>query len=157
MMRRLVPILIALALSGCALLSPERSLAPATGQVEPLPGAESAPTGAAASLGSASARAEDLDLTTPEEKAAALAAAPASGERALGRVVVALGPPAEQGLWLSSALVTEVRQGRIETAQGTSLAVELRPAEGPALMSLAAFQALGLPLTGLPEILVFAN
>jgi hypothetical protein len=101
-------------------------------------------------------RAEVLDTTTPEEKAAALAAPAASGERALGSVVVALGPPAEQGLWLSTSLVSETVQGRVETAGGTSLAVELRPGTGGALLSLAAFQALGLNLTELPEIRVFA-
>jgi hypothetical protein len=73
----------------------------------------------------------------------------------LGRVVVALGPPAEQGIWLSTSLVTEAVQGRVETAGGKSLAVELRPGTGGALLSLAAFQALGLSLTDLPEIRVF--
>jgi hypothetical protein len=68
---------------------------------------------------------------------------------------VALGPPGDQGLWLSTALVQEVAQGRVVTADGTSLAVELRPGSGGALLSLAAFQALGLPLTALPELRVF--
>jgi hypothetical protein len=111
---------------------------------------------ATASLGTRAVRAEVLDTTTPEEKAAALAAPAATGERELGRVVVALGPPAEQGLWLSAALVRETVRGRVETASGKSLAVELRPGTGGALLSLAAFQALGLSLTELPEIRVFA-
>jgi hypothetical protein len=53
--------------------------------------------------------------------------------------------------------VTNVTQGRIETAAGQSLAVELRPGTGGSLLSLSAYQALGLPLTGLPEIAVYAN
>jgi hypothetical protein len=69
--------------------------------------------------------------------------------------VVALGPPAEQGLWLSSALVGAVAQGRVTTASGQSLTLELRPGTGAALLSLAAFQALKLPLTDLPEVTVF--
>ena len=68
---------------------------------------------------------------------------------------MALGPPAEQGLWLSTALVSAPVQGRIETAAGKSLTLELRPGTGGALLSLAAFQALGLSLTDLPEVAVY--
>ena len=93
--------------------------------------------------------------TSEAEKAAALAAPAAGGERELGRVVVALGSPAEQGIWLSTALVKEKAQGRIMTAAGKSLALELRPGTGGALLSLAAFQALGLSLTELPEVTVY--
>ena len=107
-------------------------------------------------MGARAVRAEVLDTTTAEEKAEALAAPAASGERELGRVVVALGPPAEQGLWLSTSLVSQAVQGRVETAAGKSLSLELRPGTGGALLSLAAFQALGLGLTDLPEIRVFA-
>ncbi len=96
-----------------------------------------------------------LDKTTAEEKAAALAAPAKGGERELGKVVVALGSPAEQGIWLSSALIKDKTQGRIVTAAGKSLAVELRPGTGAAHLSLAAFQALGLPLTELPEVTVY--
>jgi hypothetical protein len=46
-------------------------------------------------------------------------------------------------------------QGRVVTASGQSLTLELRPGTGGALLSLAAFQALGLSLTGLPEVSVF--
>lgn len=107
-------------------------------------------------LGTRSARPEELDTTSTAEKETALAATATSQEQTLGTVVVALGPPAEQGIWLKTALVTEVMAGRIETATGQSLAVELRPGTGGALLSLAAYQALGLPLTALPEMTVFA-
>jgi hypothetical protein len=46
-------------------------------------------------------------------------------------------------------------QGRAVTAAGQSLTLELRPGSGGALLSLAAFQALGLKLTELPELSVF--
>jgi hypothetical protein len=138
--------LVALALSGCALL--ERNRAPE--RPDPVAAAPGVTV-----LGTQAATAAALDTTTEAERAAALAV-PASGdERALGAVVVALGPPAEQGLWLSTALVSEAVQGRIETAAGQSLALELRPGTGGALLSLAAFQALGLSLTELPQVTVY--
>jgi hypothetical protein len=149
---------LALVLSGCALFQPDGSAErpePITGPSEPQPATEFAPAVATTGLGARAVSAEALDKTTAEEKAAALAAPAAGGERELGQVVVALGPPAEQGIWLSSGLVTEKAQGRIETAAGKSLGVELRPGTGGALLSLSAFQALGLSLTELPEVTVF--
>ncbi|MES2915279.1 MAG: D-galactarate dehydratase [Pseudomonadota bacterium] len=157
-MRQLaLPFVLAVALSGCALFQK----APGgpgsiTGPVEPLPATESAPAASTAVLGTTRAvSAEALDKTSAQERAAALAAPAAGGERELGKVVVALGPPAEQGIWLSSALVTKTGQGRIVTAAGKSLRLELRPGTGGALLSLAAFQALGLVLTELPEVTVY--
>ena len=128
-----------------------------TGPSAPQPALEAAVAPAPPALGATAISAAELDTTTAEEKAAALAAPAAAGEVALGSVVVTLGPPAETGLWLSSTLVGEVQQGRVETASGQSLTLELRPGAGAALMSLAAFQALGLPLTGLPEVTVYGN
>lgn len=151
----LIPVL-ALALTGCALFQKKaESPVSITGPAEPTPATEFAPSAGKTALGARAVSAEALDKTTDKEKAAALAAPAAGSERELGRVVVALGPPADQGLWLSSALVKEVAPGRIATAAGTSLAVELRPGTGAALLSLAAFQALGLSLTDLPEVTVF--
>jgi hypothetical protein len=150
---------LALALSGCALFQ-KKATGPVsiTGPAEPAPATEFAPAASTGVLGTTRAMsAEALDKTTAEEKAAALAAPAAGAERELGRVVAALGPPGEQGIWLSSGLVKAVAQGRIVTAAGKSLAVELRPGTGGALMSLAAFQALGLSLTELPEVTVFGR
>lgn len=146
-----------LALSGCSLLQGKGGGGPSsiTGPSEPDMAVEIAPSVATTTLGAQAVRAEVLDKTSPEEKAAALAAPAAGGERDLGRVVVALGPPAEQGIWLKTALVSETVMGRIVTSGGQSLAVELRPAPGGALLSLAAFQALGLKLTELPEVTVY--
>ena len=147
---------VALTLSGCALFQPDGPRSGVTGPSEAQPATEFAPAVSTSVLGTTrAASAEALDKTTAEEKAAALAATASGGERELGRVVVALGPPAEQGIWLSSPLVTAKAQGRITTAAGKSLAVELRPGTGGALLSLAAFQALGLSLTELPQVTVY--
>jgi hypothetical protein len=155
-MRQLVFIpVLALALSGCALFQKEGGRSGVTGPAEVQPATEFAPAVSTTTLGARAVSAETLDKTTAAEKAAALAAPAAGGERELGKVVVALGPPAEQGIWLSSALVKEKAQGRIMTAAGKSLTLELRPGTGAALLSLAAFQALGLSLTELPEVTVF--
>jgi hypothetical protein len=126
-----------------------------TGPSEPQPATDFAPAAANVALGARSASASALDTTSTAEKAAALAAPAAAGERALGKAVVALGPPADAGLWLSSPLVDAVVQGRVVAASGQSLALELRPGTGGALLSLAAFQALKLPLTDLPEVTVY--
>jgi hypothetical protein len=157
MMRTALALILVLTLSACGLFRPGGTgrQGPVTGPTVALPGAEPTAVARPVTLGASTARPEDLDLTTGAEKAAALAEPAAAGERDLGTAVVALGPPGDQGLWLSTALVQEVAQGRVVTADGTSLAVELRPGSGGALLSLAAFQALGLPLTALPELRVF--
>ncbi len=144
-----------LALPGCATLFPKSASAPMTAPAGRDPATEMATSAGTAALGAKAVRADVLDTTSAAEKAAALSAPAASGEKALGKVVVALGPPAEQGLWLRTSQVTAVGQGRVETATGQSLTLELRPGTGGALLSLAAFQALGLNLTGLPEVAVF--
>lgn len=100
--------------------------------------------------------AETLDRTTEAEKAAAIAA-PVAGARELGRTSVALGSPAEQGFWLKSALVSAPGKGKVVTAAGASVAVDLLPGTGGALLSLAAYRALGLALTDLPEVTVYAE
>jgi hypothetical protein len=149
---------LALGLSGCALFQGaggDRTAGAITGPSEPQPETEVTGSVRTTALGATSVRAETLDRTTAAEKAAALATPAAGGERELGKTVVALGPPAEQGIWLSSPLVKAVAEGRIVTASGQSLGVELRPGTGGALLSLSGFQALGLSLTELSEVTVF--
>ncbi|TAG28987.1 MAG: hypothetical protein EAZ40_03100 [Rhodobacterales bacterium] len=155
MKHALLSVMLVLALPGCATLFPKAERTPLTGPTTRDPAVEMTPAAGTTALGAQAVRAEVLDTTSAAEKAAALAAPAASGERELGRAVVALGPPAEQGLWLRTALVTAPVQGRVETAAGKSLTLELRPGTGGALLSLAAFQALGLGLTDLPEVAVF--
>jgi hypothetical protein len=151
---------MALALAGCGLadrLRPVPNSGPEwTPTVRTAPPAVEAAPAPAPVLGEGVSAAA-LDTTTPAEKAAALAAPAPAGARALGPTVVALGSPADPGLWVQAPGVTAPGKGRVEVAGGKSLAVELRPGTGPAQMSLAAFQALGLPLTGLPEVTLFAE
>ena len=97
-----------------------------------------------------------LDTTTAAEKAAARAA-PAEGA-VLGKVVVSLGNPVEQGFWLRSALVQGPRPGVVRLASGATVQVDLLPlAGGGPQMSLAAYRALGLGLTDLPEVTVLGR
>ncbi len=138
-------ILVLVAITGCNAVPSFRKAAP-----EPtlLPGAVAPPRGAIT--------ASALDTTTTAEKAAALAApAASSGEREIGRTAVSLGLVTEPGIWLRSALVKAPGKGRVVTAKGTSIAVDLIPGTGAAQLSLAAFRALGLPLTGLPEVTLY--
>jgi hypothetical protein len=150
-------LLAAASLSACGMIDRIRGRNigenPASVAVEPVP---EGPLSASAPLGGAQSAAA-LDQTSAAEKAAAIATPASDQERDLGAVVVALGSPAEQGFWLKSALVTAPTKGRVVTAGGTSVNVDLQPGTGAALLSLAAFRALGLSLTDLPELKVYAN
>ena len=96
-----------------------------------------------------------LDRTSEAEKQAALAAAPGGGE--LGRQIVALGSPADTGLWVQTSLVKSVTRGSVRAPNGQVLAVGLRPGSGAALMSLSAYQALGIGLTELPQMVILGS
>ncbi|MGB8813114.1 MAG: hypothetical protein WCC57_08005 [Paracoccaceae bacterium] len=143
-------------LAGCAsmpsFLGP-KAAAPTAAVSEPLPLPEMMapppPRGATS--------AEALDTTTPEQRAAAVAAPAPAADAALGTVVVALGNPTEAGFWLRSSLVSAARPGTVKTATGATVQVDLLPGEGAALLSLAAFRALGLGLTDLPEVTVYGR
>jgi hypothetical protein len=144
-MRPILALLI-LALPGCAALQP----------AAPAPEEVSAPLSAIGPIVPEGAQtAAALDQSTPAQVAAATA--PAAGARELGRTVVALGSPAEQGFWLRTALVTVPAKGRVVTEGGQSLNVDLQPGTGGSLLSLAAFRQLGLGLTDLPEVTVFVD
>lgn len=97
-----------------------------------------------------------LDTTSPAERAAATAGS--AGGRVLGETLASLGPPGEGGFWLRTGLVSRERPGRVVTAQGASVALELRPsgreAGSGSQISLAAMRALGLPLTRLAPLTV---
>ncbi|MEY1555031.1 D-galactarate dehydratase [Yoonia sp. R2331] len=102
----------------------------------------------------------EFDTTTAEDREAALAAPEPAGETALGTAIGALGNPADPGIWVETALVTELKPGRI-TWEGNSVNVELRPSGGQAgsgaEISLAAMRLLEAPLVGLHEIMIFAE
>jgi predicted small lipoprotein YifL len=100
--------------------------------------------------------AASLDTASEAEKKAAVASSGQAGQK-LGSVVVALGSPAEQGFWVKSALVKTAGKGRVVTASGASANVDLLPGDGAASLSLSAFRALGLGLTDLPEVTIYAN
>ena len=136
---------VMLALAGCDVVEPGK---PSSAPVAAVP-VSAAPLGVGKSAAS-------LDSTTAAQKAAALAA-PAGGGHVVGKAVVALGNPAEQGFWLKSALIVMAGKGHVVTETGASIAVDLLPGEGAAQLSLAAFRALGLGLTDLPEVTIYAD
>jgi hypothetical protein len=153
-MRIIVLITLALLpLSGCAMFDKLKGTPAA---VAPPPVEATAPLTAIVPLGTGANTPDTLDQSTPEQVAAATAPV-AGGERELGKVVVALGSPAEQGFWIKTPLAVVAGKGRVVTAEGKSVNVDLQPGSGGALLSLAAFRALGLGLTDLPEVTVFAN
>lgn len=145
-------LLSAAVLSGCGMLDRLKP-APKAPEVQIVAPVEEVVTLPALGEGQAAAA---LDDSTAAEKAAAVAE-PVAGARVLGKTTVALGSPAEQGFWLKSPLVAAAGKGKVETAGGASVAVDLQPGSGGSLLSLAAYRALGLSLTDLPEVTVFAE
>ncbi|EYD71280.1 hypothetical protein [Limimaricola hongkongensis] len=143
-------------LSACAELqqasAPSRAPAPSAPAAAPQQAARPAPPPAGAS-------AEALDTTTPEQRAAATQAPEPAGEQRLGTTIASLGAPADPGLWIETPLVNSVTQGRVETASGKSVKLELRPSGGAAgsgsEISLPAMRLLGVALTDLPELTVY--
>ena len=116
------------------------------------------PSGPPPVVGAGAARSvESYDLTSEAERQRALATPVSAGAERLAAVVVTLGNAAEPGFWLRSSLVKEPAKGRVDTADGTSVAVDLLPGAGSAQLSLAAYRALNLPLTALPQVNVYRN
>lgn len=147
---------LALSLSGCGLLQRNSEAARPPSDATGLATEFTAPveTTSLETMGSGQPVAA-LDTTSASEKEAALSAPSGGGE--LGRQVVALGSPADPGLWVQTSLVTAVTKGSVKAPNGQTLAVELRPGTGAALMSLAAYQALGIALTDLPELVFLGS
>ncbi len=139
---------VLIGLSGCSLFPGLRPAAAPVVNTQPLNPIAALGTGMAAA---------SLDTSTDAQKAEALNAAPEAGERALGTVTVALGSPTEPGFWIKSNLISVAAKGRVETADGKSVAVDLLPFDGAALLSFAAFRALELPLTDLPDVTIYAD
>ncbi|THH38944.1 hypothetical protein E4Z66_05145 [Aliishimia ponticola] len=105
---------------------------------------------------------DQFDTTTKEEKAAAQSVPEPATEASLGRTVASLGSPSEAGFWLKTPLVKTEQRGRVVyPANGRSVQVTLIPIEGEATagsrLSLSAFRVIEAPLTGLPEVEVFAT
>ncbi len=150
----LIPLVSLGLLAGCGALQKLQGpkAAPASG-VEIVPSVEPAVTLPAMGQGTSAAA---LDGATAADTQAALAPTGQAGQ-SLGTAVVALGSPADQGFWVKSPLIKVAGKGRVVTSGGQSVNVELRPGSGGALLSLSAFRALGLGLTDLPEVTIYAN
>lgn len=103
---------------------------------------------------------EETDLPPDESAKADPAPANEVSTGTIGRTVASLGNAAEPGLWLKTPLVSVEQPGRVYYPETNATAdVTLIPIDGPdtagSRLSLAAMQALGAPLTGLPEVDVF--
>ncbi len=105
--------------------------------------------------------ADALDATSDSERAAAVDKARQTGGAVdLGTTIASLGAVTEPGIWLKTPLVDAPAPGRVDyAAQGTSVAVELRPLDtqpgAGSRISLAAMRLIGADLTDLPELRVF--
>lgn len=103
---------------------------------------------------------EEFDTTSAADRAAAVTPTQTGGERRLGTTIASLGSPTDPGIWFKTPLVSAVTQGRVEY-NGKSVNVELRPSGGApgsgSQISLAAMRLIEAPLTGLPEVTVYAN
>ncbi len=109
----------------------------------------------------AARRVEEFDTTSPEQRAAAVAQPAASAERKLGRTIASLGDPTDPGFWVKSPLVKTSGKGRIvDVANGRSVLVDLKPLPGDegagSQVSLPALRLLGVGLTALPEVVLYA-
>ena len=119
--------------------------------------AQTVSTGDAAAAAAAEARTGVVEgVPTVVETSAA---APASGR--LGTTVASLGDATEGGMWLKTPLVKTAGKGRVvNPATGKSVNVNLIPLGGAASagsqMSLPAMTSLGVGLTDLPTVEVFA-
>lgn len=149
--------LAALALGGCAGLWPRAAeLAPAL--PAPAPEAVAVAVAVAPMPKPAARSAEEFDTTTPEQRAAAVAP-PAASETRLGTTIAGLGDPTDPGFWVKTPLVAAPARGRAEAGNGRSVQVDLLPSGGAAgagsQISLPALRLLELPLTDLPELVLF--
>ena len=162
----------AIGLSGCAQLRPQAEVAPEVSAADTQPEVavirpQARPSGLNAKVKAPpkSARTVDqFDTTSAAEKveAAKAAADPVAKSNRLGVTIASLGSPADPGFWLETPLVDVITPGRVVyPANGKAVVVELRPIAGPktagSRMSLPAMRVIEAPLTGLPEVEVFAT
>ncbi|WP_224815725.1 hypothetical protein [Hasllibacter sp. MH4015] len=108
------------------------------------------------------AAAEDIAPADSSTRAAAVAAGDqAAGDSVRGFTVASLGDATQPGLWIETPLVDRERVATVVAPNGTTVEVTARPSGGErgsgSRLSLAAFQALGLDLTGLPTVTVIAE
>jgi hypothetical protein len=152
-----LPVLaLTLTLAACAAMKPAPKSPPGGAATDAAPLVSAPPPPPTART------ADEFDTTSAEDRAAAGDAPAPAGEAKLGLTVASLGDPASPGFWLETPLVTKVQQGRVVLpGTGTVVQVELRPIGGPATggsrISLAAMRLLGVALTDLPELEVYAG
>lgn len=144
-----------------ALILPFAALAACeTTTMDPAPTAPPRTPAATVAVGdAAAAAAAEARTGTVEGVTVVQAAAPASGR--LGSTVASLGSATEGGMWLKTPLVKSSAKGRVvNPATGKSVNVNLIPlggaASGGSQLSLPAMTALGIGLTDLPTVDVFA-
>ena len=102
--------------------------------------------------------ANQLDVATDSERAAAADTAQNSAGTLLGVTVAALGNPAQTGFWLKTALVdVETKGGISSAATSTTVNLTLIPLEAASgsQLSLSAMRMLDVPLTALVEVRVY--
>ena len=102
--------------------------------------------------------ANQLDIATESERAAAADTAQKSAGALLGATVAALGNPTQTGFWLKTALVDVETQGSIRNAAtGAAVNLTLLPLEAASgsQLSLSAMRMLDVPLTALVEVRVY--
>lgn len=155
-MKNLLLLAVVLGVTGCGIVQQPISSEPVAVDV-PAEGAR--PQARPGKPVPATARtAEQFDTTTQAERVQA-ASAPPRAARTLGTTIASLGDPTQPGFWLKTPLVSAEQKGRIQHANGASVAVTLIPIDGPATagsrISLPALRLLGVPLTSLPEVKVF--
>lgn len=103
----------------------------------------------------------DADALAAETAALldATPASPAGDGTLLGRSTVSLGDPTETGFVVDTPLVQDAVEGRVvDPATGKYVVVTLRPQAGSgSRASLPVLQALGLPVTALTEMEIYAR
>ncbi|SFR42433.1 hypothetical protein SAMN04488005_1775 [Yoonia tamlensis] len=143
-----------LVVAGCTTASFDGAFTPAASDLSAPPQETTVVTAAPAAD---AVTVEEFDTTSADERAAATAAV-ADVDVRLGVTIASLGPPTAPGIWLKTPLVDAVTQGRVDY-NGTSVNLELRPSGGApgsgSQISLAAMRLLGVPLTSLPELVVY--
>ena len=102
-----------------------------------------------------------FDIVSSEQREDALNDDRVLAENKLGHTIASLGNPAETGFWLKTPLVDRITRGSvIHENSGASVNLILLPLESSGTgsqMSLSAMRALGLALTDLPKLTVFAG
>src|SRR6056297_629239 len=135
-------VLVCLLAGGCALLGQEEAPRDTAPQGEDAADGTDAP----AEPGASHAAAPQAG-TAPETPAPTLPAT----------TIASLGDVARPGLWMRTPLVTAPMRGRVsDPGTGASVVLDLIPLDAApgagSRMSLAAYQALGLSFTDLPEL-----